>query len=91
MGRHARPGPPDQPPRLTPGDPLTLYYLRRRAPENVYHRHRPAGGGGVHVRPQEPRILDSWDGFRYLPIGIAPDLDAARTWARTLSERTSTA
>lgn len=84
MGRHSRPGPPDQPSRavarVDPDDPLAPYERRRRAPMDVYRRHRPAGGGASHVRPDEPRILESWDGFAYVPEGTAPNLAAAQLW-----------
>ncbi|MFG3403650.1 DUF6087 family protein [Streptomyces sp. NPDC048142] len=48
---------------------------------DVYRRHRPVGGGASHVRPEEPRVLESWDGFAYLPEGTAPNLAAAQAWA----------
>jgi hypothetical protein len=85
MGKHRRPGPPDQPPRAVPSasadDPLALYDRRRRPPLDQYRRHRPASGGATHLRPGEPRVLEEWDGFSYQIVGTAPDLAAARTWA----------
>ncbi|MEU6708106.1 DUF6087 family protein [Streptomyces wuyuanensis] len=85
MGRHARPGPPDQPSRAVPStdphDPLAPYLRRRRAPMDGYRRHRPVDGGATHVRPDESRILESWDGFAYVPEGTAPNLAAAQAWA----------
>ncbi|MFI0219869.1 DUF6087 family protein [Streptomyces lydicus] len=85
MGRHARPGPSDQPsqavPHIDPDDPLAPYLRRRRAPMDIYRRHRPAGGGAAHVRPEEPRVLEFWDGFAYVPEGTAPNLASARAWA----------
>ncbi|WP_183068961.1 DUF6087 family protein [Streptomyces sp. gCLA4] len=84
MGKHSRPGPPNQPsravPRLDASDPLAAYDKRRRAPMDVYRRHRPAGGGAGHVRPDEPRVLEEWDGFTYAPAGTAPNLAAAKKW-----------
>ncbi|MFC9298359.1 DUF6087 family protein [Streptomyces sp. NPDC057011] len=85
MGKHRRPGPPNQPsravPRLDGSDPLAAYDKRRRAPMDVYRRHRPAGGGAEHVRPEEARVLEEWDGFTYAPAGTAPNLAAAKAWA----------
>jgi hypothetical protein len=52
VGRHAPPGPPDQPsraaPSIDPDDPLAPYHRRRCAPMDVYRRHRPVGGGATH-------------------------------------------
>lgn len=48
---------------------------------DVYRRHRPVGGGATHVRPEEPRLLESWDGFAYVPKGSAPNLASAQAWA----------
>ncbi|MFJ3946312.1 DUF6087 family protein [Streptomyces griseoaurantiacus] len=85
MGRHSRPGPSDQPsravPQIDPADPLAAFLRRRRAPMDVYRRHRPAGGGATHVRPDEPRVLESWDGYAYVPEGTAPNLATAQRWA----------
>ncbi|WP_328392335.1 DUF6087 family protein [Streptomyces sp. NBC_00390] len=47
---------------------------------DIYRRHRPLHGGGGHLRPTEPRVLEEWDGFAYTPAGTAPDLTAAQTW-----------
>ncbi|MEU1785148.1 DUF6087 family protein [Streptomyces sparsogenes] len=41
----------------------------------------PAGGGATHVRPDEPRVLESWDGFACMPEGTALNLAAAQRWA----------
>ncbi|MFZ3475652.1 DUF6087 family protein [Streptomyces sp. 4.24] len=51
---------------------------------DFHRRHRPLGGGASHVRPEEPRILESWDGFASIPEGTAPTLAAAaaaQLWA----------
>ncbi|WP_026248914.1 DUF6087 family protein [Streptomyces sp. LaPpAH-108] len=84
MGKHARPGPPNQPSRAVPrvdgGDPLAAYDKRRRAPMDVQRRHRPVHGGGGHVRPGEGRVLEEWDGFSYRPVGTAANLLEARRW-----------
>ncbi|MEV7618377.1 DUF6087 family protein [Streptomyces sp. NPDC089799] len=85
MAKHRRPGPPNQPsravPRVDSADPLAAYNRRRRAPMDVERRHRPVHGGGSHVRPDEPRILEEWDGFAYVVVGTAPGLAAAKAWA----------
>ncbi|MFI9630029.1 DUF6087 family protein [Streptomyces sp. NPDC052042] len=85
MGRHSRPGPPDQPSqafsRIDPDDPLAPYKRRRRAPMDIYRRHRPVSGGASHLRPEESRFLEYWDGFAYVPHGTAPNLAAAQQWA----------
>ncbi|MFE7548634.1 DUF6087 family protein [Streptomyces gardneri] len=85
MGKHRRPGPPNQPsravPRVNADDPLVAYNKRRRPPLDIYHRHRPVHGGAIHLRPDEPRVLGEWDGFTYVPAGTAPDLAAAQAWA----------
>ncbi|MCZ0983067.1 DUF6087 family protein [Streptomyces diastatochromogenes] len=87
MGKHRRPGPPDQPsravPQVDPSNPLAAYHKRRRPPLDIYRRHRPAHGGGGHLRPGEPRVLEEWDGFTYQIVGTAPTLAAARQWADT--------
>ncbi|WP_330334364.1 DUF6087 family protein [Streptomyces sp. NBC_00536] len=87
MGRHRRPGPPVGPaptvatwPEADPSSPLAAYERRRTPPMGVVRRHRPASGGGSHVRPDEPRVLEEWDGFRYAPLGTAPNLATARAW-----------
>lgn len=88
MGKHRRPGPPNQPSRAAPcldeGDPLGPYERRRCPPMDVYRRHRPLHGGGGHLRPTEPRVLEEWDGFAYTPAGTAPDLTAAQAWVNEL-------
>jgi hypothetical protein len=84
MGKHRRPGPPNQPsrtvPRVDADDPLAVYNKRRRPPMDIYRRHRPVHGGAAHLRPAEPRVLEEWTGFAYEPVGTAPDLAAAREW-----------
>ncbi|MFE6776746.1 DUF6087 family protein [Streptomyces sp. NPDC057702] len=84
MGKHSRPGPPNQPsrvvPRLDPDNKLAAYDRRRRPPLDVHRRHRPLHGGGSHLRPGEPRALEEWNGFSYEPAGTAIDLAQARTW-----------
>ncbi|MEU5427425.1 DUF6087 family protein [Streptomyces olivoreticuli] len=88
MGKHSRPGPPNQPSRaiarFDADDPLSPYERRRHMPLDQYRRHRPLHGGAVHVRPDEPRVLEEWDGFTYVPVGTASDLTAARKWANEL-------
>ncbi|MEV0847796.1 DUF6087 family protein [Streptomyces sp. NPDC049954] len=85
MGKHSRPGPPNQPSRAVArvdGDePLAEYHQRRRAPMDVYRRHRPLHGGAGHLRPEQPRVLETWDGFAYVPAGTAENLLAAQAWA----------
>ncbi|MEU6479554.1 DUF6087 family protein [Streptomyces sp. NPDC047017] len=84
MGKHSRPGPPNQPsravPRVDAGDPLAAYRKRRRPPLDIYRRHRPLHGGGGHLHPCEPRALEAWNGFRYELAGTAPDLMTAQKW-----------
>ncbi|MYZ09655.1 hypothetical protein GT028_20085 [Streptomyces sp. SID2999] len=88
MGKHSRPGPPNQPsravPRVDADNPLAAYDKRRRPPMDVYRRHRPAHGGASHLRPDEPRVLEEWNGFAYEPAGTAPGLAAAREWVNEL-------
>ncbi|MFI9311171.1 DUF6087 family protein [Streptomyces triculaminicus] len=90
MGKHSRPGPPNQPsravPAADPAGPLAAYNERRRPPLDTYRRHRPLHGGAGHLRPDEPRALEEWDGFAFIPAGTAADLAAAQQWA---NERTS--
>lgn len=85
MAKHRRPGPVNQPsravPRIDGDDPLAAYDKRRRPPMDTYRRHRPAHGGAGHLRPDEPRVLEEWDGFAYQIIGTAPNLAAAQAWA----------
>jgi len=94
MGKHSRPGPPNQPshalPRVDADDPLAAYTKRRRPPMDQYRRHRPLHGGACHLRPEEPRTLEEWDGFAYVPAGTAPDLAAATAWAHGLDSHEST-
>ncbi|MFD7506462.1 DUF6087 family protein [Streptomyces sp. NPDC059850] len=63
MGKHSRPGPPNQPSRAVPR----------------------AGG---HLRPDEPRVLEEWNGFSYEPAGTAPSLAEAQRW---VNEQTTSA
>ncbi len=85
MGKHSRPGPPNQPSRAVPhidaDEPLAAYHKRRRPPMDVWRKHQPLHGGGGHVRPDEPRALLSWTGFGYETAGTAPDLPTAQRWA----------
>ncbi|OEJ41246.1 hypothetical protein AR457_09950 [Streptomyces agglomeratus] len=85
MGKHSRPGPPNQPsravPSVDPNDPLAAYLKRRRPPLDQARRHRPLHGGASHLRPEEPRVLEEWDGFGYQPVGTAANLAAAGVWA----------
>ncbi|GAA3803148.1 hypothetical protein GCM10022403_041480 [Streptomyces coacervatus] len=94
MGKHSRPGPPNQPtralPRVDADDPLAAYTKRRRPPMDQYRRYRPLHGGASHCRPEEPRALEEWDGFAYVPVGTAPDLAAATAWAHGLDSHEST-
>ncbi|MFD4577511.1 DUF6087 family protein [Streptomyces sp. NPDC058417] len=87
MGKHRRPGPPNQPPlavpRADPDDLLAAYDKRRRAPMDVYRRHRPLCGGANHLSPDQPRALEIWDGFAYAPAGTAQNLQAAQAWANS--------
>ncbi|WP_079022968.1 DUF6087 family protein [Streptomyces odonnellii] len=84
MGKHRRPGPPNQPPRavpaVDPGDPVAAYEKRRRAPLDGPRRHRPVRGGARHLDPHAPRILEEWTGFAYAPVGTALGLAAAQAW-----------
>ncbi|MGP3927850.1 DUF6087 family protein [Streptomyces sp. 8N616] len=85
MGKHSRPGPPNQPSRaahVDPADPLAPYVKRRRPPLDIHRRHRPLHGGAGHLHPDEPRALEEWDGFTYVPAGTAADLAAAVAWVR---------
>ncbi|MEU1377399.1 DUF6087 family protein [Streptomyces triculaminicus] len=95
MGKHSRPGPPNQPPRAVPradpGDPLSAYHKRRRPPLDIYRRRRPLHGSAGHLHPDQPRALEKWDGFTYVPAGTAPDLTTTQQWAneQTTGESTS--
>ncbi|MFJ3976203.1 DUF6087 family protein [Streptomyces sp. NPDC090021] len=88
MAKHRRPGPPNEPsraaPRIDAGNPLAAYNKRRRPPLDVYRRHRPVHGGAGHLRPDEPRVLEEWNGFAYEPAGTAPNLAAAQGWVNEL-------
>lgn len=92
MGKHSRPGPPNQPSRAVPradgGAPLAAYHKRRRPPLDVHRRHRPLNGGGGHLRPDEPRALEEWNGFSYEPVGTAANLAEAQRW---VNEQTASA
>ncbi|EDY52717.1 DUF6087 family protein [Streptomyces clavuligerus] len=84
MGKHSRPGPPNQPSRAIPereaDDPLAAYNKRRRPPLDIWRRHRPLHGGGGHLRPEEPRALEEWNGFSYDLAGVAVNLADAVRW-----------
>ncbi|MFE7622584.1 DUF6087 family protein [Streptomyces sp. NPDC057509] len=88
MGKHSRPGPPNRPsravPRVDAGNPLAAYDKRRRPPMDIYRRHRPAQGGAGHLRPDQPRVLEEWNGFTYEPVGTAPSLTTAQEWVNSL-------
>ncbi|MFJ1595355.1 DUF6087 family protein [Streptomyces sp. NPDC088261] len=85
MAKHRRPGPPNQPSRAVPrpdaDDPLAAYNKRRLPPMDQYRRHRTTHGRAAHLRPDEPRVLEEWDGFTYQVVGTARDLAAAQAWA----------
>ncbi|MER7999593.1 DUF6087 family protein [Streptomyces sp. NPDC095613] len=89
MGKHSRPGPPNQPsravPRVDADDPLAAYNKRRRPPMDIYRRHRPVHGGAGHLRPDEPRVLEEWDDFAYQVVGTAPNLAVAQMWVAELA------
>ncbi|MEU3657959.1 DUF6087 family protein [Streptomyces sp. NPDC032161] len=38
-------------------------------------------GGASHLSPDEPRALEVWDGFAYIPAGTTENLPAAQAWA----------
>ncbi|MFF3518650.1 DUF6087 family protein [Streptomyces sp. NPDC002573] len=84
MGKHSRPGPPNQPSRAIPSlddhDRLAAYTKRRRPPLDAWRRHRPLHGGGGHLQPDEPRALEEWNGFSYQPTGTAANLAEAQRW-----------
>ncbi|MFF4533132.1 DUF6087 family protein [Streptomyces sp. NPDC001407] len=88
MGKHSRPGPPNQPSRAFPhvdaDDRLAPYDRRRRPPLDERRRHRPLHGGAGHLCPGEPRALEEWNGFAYEPAGTAANLAAARKWVNEL-------
>ncbi|MGW1074888.1 DUF6087 family protein [Streptomyces sp. NPDC002537] len=81
MGKHARRTSADEP----SDDPLAVYHERRRPPADGPRRHRPVNGGGRHVRPDEQRLLEEWDGFGYQAVGVARNLAEAQAWAREVS------
>ncbi|MFJ9339165.1 DUF6087 family protein [Streptomyces sp. NPDC101733] len=83
MGRHRRTDSESGAWPKPDSGPLAAFEERRRPPAGIVRRHRPAGGGASHLRPEEPRLLQQWDGFVYVPVGTAPDLDAARAWERS--------
>jgi hypothetical protein len=93
MGKHSRPGPPNQPSRAVPrvdgDDLLAAYNKRRRPPMDVYRKHRPLHGGGSHVQPDEARALLAWNGFTYEPAGTAPNLAAGQKWVNETSSDVS--
>ncbi|MCN9243293.1 DUF6087 family protein [Streptomyces sp. RY43-2] len=84
MGKHSRPGPPNQPSRAIsradPDNPLAPYAKRRRPPLDIHRRHRPLHGGGGHLRPDDPRALEEWSGLSYEPAGMARNLVEAQWW-----------
>ncbi|MDH6630043.1 hypothetical protein M2271_007893 [Streptomyces sp. LBL] len=84
MAKHRRPGPPNQPSRVVAGidveNPLAAYNKRRRPPMDEYRRHRIMLDRACHLRPDEPRVLEEWDGFNYQVVGTAPGLAAANKW-----------
>jgi hypothetical protein len=45
-----------------------------------HRRHRPTHGGAAHLQPDEPRLLEEWDGFAYQAMGTAASLAAAQRW-----------
>lgn len=78
MGKHSR-----RPERSgDPDDHLAPYHRRREPPADGRRRHFPVHGGATHVRPDEQRLLEEWDGFTYQAAGFASDLAEARAWAR---------
>ncbi|MEV1007771.1 DUF6087 family protein [Streptomyces sp. NPDC049881] len=91
MGKHRRPGPPNQPSRAVPGvdpaDPLGPYEQRRRPPADERRRQRPVSGGAAHLRPEEPRLLEEWNGFAYVAVGIAANRAVAERWVHQESRR----
>ncbi|MFG1879555.1 DUF6087 family protein [Sphaerisporangium sp. NPDC049003] len=95
MGKHSRPGPPNQPsravPRVDPADPLAPYNKRRHPPLDIYRRHRPLHGGASHLHPNEPRALEEWDGFTYVPAGTTADLAGAQKWVNEYDPDTESA
>lgn len=58
---------------------------------DVWRRHRPLHGGASHLKPDEPRALEEWDGFAYVPTGTADDLAAAHAWANQAAPGTEPA
>ncbi|WP_340375938.1 DUF6087 family protein [Streptomyces sp. SS7] len=95
MGKHSRPGPPNQPSRAAPSvdadDPLAAYNKRRRPPMDVWCRHRPLHGGGGHRCPDETRALEEWNGFTYEPAGTAANLAEAQRWVNGTAPGTEAA
>jgi hypothetical protein len=92
MGKHSRPGPPNQPSRAVlridadADNRLAAYDKRRRPPLDVHRRHRPLHhSGGGHIRPDAPRALEEWNGFSYEPAGIAANLAQAQRWVNELT------
>lgn len=67
---------------IDPVDPLAAYTQRRLPPIDGPWIHRPLHGHASHIAPGSARLLLEWDGFAYQPVGTAPDLAAARAWAR---------
>jgi hypothetical protein len=50
------------------------------APPGVHRRYRPFHGGGGHLRPDQPRAWEEWNGFSYQPAGTAANLAQAQRW-----------
>lgn len=85
MGKHRRPGPPNQPsravPRVDANDPLASYNERRRAPMDVY---RAPGRWGVERATFGRTSRVSWRSGMASPTH-APDLAAAKQWISELT------
>ncbi|WP_353962717.1 DUF6087 family protein [Streptomyces sp. NBC_00572] len=47
--------------------------------------NRCAGCDAVHLRADEPRVLEEWDDFTYQVVGTAPNLVAAKDWVAELT------
>ncbi|MFF5538496.1 DUF6087 family protein [Streptomyces cinerochromogenes] len=67
-----------------------------RTSEDVKHPWTSAAGtghwhGGGHLRPDEPRTLEQWDGFTYAPVGTATDLASAQAWSNGVTGASSPA
>jgi hypothetical protein len=101
MGKHSRTGPPGPPPEDRPkpprsddadnADALAPFHRRRQPPIQGARIHRPLHGGASHLDPEQPRLLSEWDGYSYVPAGIAADLAEARDWVAELPPDATTA